>query len=118
MEVERDLSAQQLIETYQQGDVLMAFTWEDFEHWYIKDHFLRLTPEEQRQALERLSPEQRQGLLAQTLEHLPPDRRRELLKALPPEERLVGLTAEQVRQYLERLTAHRPPRPRKARRKK
>jgi hypothetical protein len=100
----------QLLETYQ-GDVLMTFTWEDFEHWYIKDHFSQLTPEEQRQALQRLPPEQRRELL----KSLPPEER---LAGLPPEERLAGLTAEQVRQYLDRLTARRPPQPRKARRKK
>jgi hypothetical protein len=91
----------QLFETYQ-GDSVMAFTWEDFEHWYIKDHFPQLTPEEQREALERL----------------PPERRRDLLQSLPTEERLSGLSAEQIRRYLDQLTAGRPPQPRKPRRKR
>ena len=98
----------------------MPYTWDDFEHWYIQDHFLKLTPEEQRVALERL----------------PPDRRRELLKSLPAEERLAGLAAtervaglpveerlaglptEEIRQYLEQMTARRPATPRKPKRKK
>ena len=54
----------------------------------------------------------------EALERLPPERRREVLESLPPEERLSGLSAEQIRQYLDRLTAGRPPQPRKPRRKK
>ncbi len=46
---------------------------------------------------------------------MPPERR---LAGMPPEERLAGLSAEQIRQYLERLTARRPTAPRKPRRKK
>jgi hypothetical protein len=92
---------QQLFDTYR-GDVVMAFTWEDFEHWYIKDHFDRLTPEEQREALQRLAPERRQ----------------ELLQSLPPEERLAGMSAEEVRHYLDQLTAGSPTGPRKRRRKR
>jgi len=37
---------------------------------------------------------------------------------LPPEERLAGLSAEQIRQYLDRLTTGRVVPPRKPRRKK
>jgi hypothetical protein len=80
----------------------MSYTMEDFKRDYIKEHFARLTPEEQREALERLSPEHR----------------RKLLQTLPPEERLVGLSEAQVRQLLDRLTADRPARPQKPRRKK
>jgi hypothetical protein len=80
----------------------MPFTWEDFEHWYIKDHFAQLTAEEQREALERLSPEQR----------------REVLQSLPAEDRLAGMSEEQIRQYLEQLVAGSPTRPRKPRRKR
>ncbi|HZY85811.1 MAG TPA: hypothetical protein VFE78_13335 [Gemmataceae bacterium] len=86
-----------------QGEGLaMSFTMEDLDHWYAKVFFAKLTPEEQREALERL----------------PPERRREFLESLPPEERLAGLSAEQIRQYLDRLTAARPAIPRKPRRKK
>src|SRR5262249_33664418 len=69
-------------------------------------------PEEQREALELLSPEQRE----EVLQALPPEER---LAGLPPEQRLAGLSAEQieqVRQYLDRLTAGRPGAPRKPRR--
>jgi hypothetical protein len=99
----------QLFEAYA-GDSVMAFTWEDFERWYVKDHFLKLTPEEQREALERLSPDR----LREVLQSLPPEAR---LAGLPAEARLAGLSPAQIRQYLERLTADRPTKPRKPRRK-
>jgi hypothetical protein len=92
---------QQLFDTYQ-GDNVMAFTWEDFEHWYVKDHFAQLTPEEQREALQRL----------------PPERRRQVLQSLSPQERLAGMSAEEIREYLDQLTAGRPAQPRKPRQKK
>jgi hypothetical protein len=80
----------------------MSYTMEDFRRDYVKEHFAQLTPEEQREALERLSPE-----------HL-----RELLQALPLEERLVGLSEEQIRQLLDQRAAGRAAQPRKPRRKR
>jgi hypothetical protein len=71
----------------------MPFTMEDFRRQFVKEHFHELTPEEQE----------------------------EVLKTLSPEQRLAGLSAEQieqVRQYLDRLSAERPVTPRKPRRKK
>ena len=86
----------------------MAYTWEDFERDYIKEHFPKLSPEEQEEVLRSLPPERR-------LAGLPPEQR---LAGLPPEQRLAGLSAERIRQYLDRLTAGRPTAPRKPRRKK
>jgi hypothetical protein len=63
---------------------------EDFRRQYIMEHFAQLTPEEQQ----------------------------EVLQSLPPEQRLAGLSVEQIRQYLERLTAKSPATVRKPRRKK
>jgi hypothetical protein len=40
------------------------------------------------------------------------------LQALPLEQRLAGLSAEQIRHYLDQLTAGRTSQPRKPRRKK
>ncbi len=80
----------------------MSYTMEDFRRQVAKDNFARLTPEEQRDALESLSPEQRQAIL----------------QSLPLEERLADQSAEQIRQYLERITGDRPAAPRKPRRKK
>jgi hypothetical protein len=83
----------QLFEALQGEGLIMPYTMEDFEHDYIKKHFARLTPEE----------------------------REEVLMALPLEERLAGLSAEQierVRQYLDRLTPGRPTTTRKPRRKR
>ena len=79
----------------------MSYTMEDFQRQYAKDHFARLTPEEQRQALELLSPE----------------RRREVLKSLPVEDLLAALSTEQI-QHLQQQAANRPAEPRKPRRKK
>jgi hypothetical protein len=92
----------QLYERFREEGFTMAFTMEDFEHQYIKEHFKKLTPAERREALKSLPPEERE----------------EVLQALPPEERLAGLSAEQIRQYLDRLTTQRPAAARKPRRKK
>jgi hypothetical protein len=76
----------------------------------VKEHFRKLTPEEQEEVLKSLPPE--------VLKSLPPEKRREVLRGLPPEERLAGLSAGQIRRYLDQLTADRPSRPRKPGRKK
>jgi hypothetical protein len=68
----------------------MSYTMEDFKRDYVKEHFAKLTPKEQE----------------------------EVLQSLPPERRLAGLSPEQIRQYLDQLTAGRPAKPRKPRRKK
>ena len=80
----------------------MPFTMEDFNRQYIKEHFSRLTPEEQ----------------AEVLRKLPPGKREDMIQSLPPEERLAGLSAEQIQQYLDRLSAKPPAPARKLRRKK
>jgi hypothetical protein len=95
----------QLFEKLRGEDFAVAYTMEDFERQYIKEHFGRLTVEERREALELLAPEER----------------KEVLRALPLEERLAGLSAEQieqVREYLDRLTGGRASATRKPRRKK
>jgi hypothetical protein len=80
----------QLFERLQGEGFAMSFTMEDFNRQYVKEHFARLTPEEQE----------------------------ELLVSLPPEQRLAGLSAEQIRQYLDRLSTGRRAAPRKPRRRK
>jgi hypothetical protein len=92
----------QLLERLQGEGLTMSYTMEDFQRQYAKEHFSQLTPEEQREALERLSP----------------DDRRKVLQSLPAEELLAVLSADQIRQHLERLTAPRPAQPPKPRRKK
>jgi hypothetical protein len=101
----------QLFQQYQGEDLVMPFTWEDFDLWYIKEHFPQLAPEAQREVLKRLSPERRR----QVVQSLPAEER---LAGLPAEERLAGLPAEQIRQYLDQLTGGRPAKARKPRRKR
>jgi hypothetical protein len=91
----------ELFDRLREEGFAMAFTMEDFNRQYIKKHFAQLTPAEQREALKALPPEVQQ----------------EVVQALPPESRLAGLSPEQIRQYLDRLTAEKPGRSRKPRRK-
>jgi hypothetical protein len=80
----------------------MSFTMEDFRHQFVKEHFPQLTPEEQREALEGASA----------------DDRRKVLQSLPVEELLTFLSAEQIQQLRDQLGAGRPTQPRKPRRRK
>ncbi len=80
----------QLFEKLQGEGFAMSFTMEEFNRQYIKEHFAQLTPEEQR----------------------------EVLRSLPPEELLGVLPAEQSREYLTRVTTDRPANSRKPGRKK
>jgi hypothetical protein len=80
---------EELFKKFHREGIAMPYTMEDFRRDYVKEHFPELTPEEQE----------------------------EVLRALPLERRLAGLSAEQLRQYLDRLTAGRPASPRKRRKK-
>jgi len=91
-----------LFDKLQEEGFAMSFTMEDFQRWYAREYFARLTPEEQGEALQSL----------------PPERQQEVLQSLPPEKRLAGLSPEQIRQYLDQLTAGKPAGPHKPRRKK
>jgi hypothetical protein len=104
----------QLFEKLQGEGFAMSFTMEDFNRQYIKEHFARLTPEERREVLKSLPAEEQR----EVLQSLPAEKQEEILQALPPEKRLAGLSAEQIRQYLDHLTTGRPAQPHKARRKK
>jgi hypothetical protein len=104
----------QLFDRFQAEGLAMSYTMQDFQRQYVKEHFWQLTPEEQREVLKRLPPERGR----EVLESLPPEEQEEVLQSLPLEKRLAGLTAEQIRQYLDRLTARPPREPGKGRRKK
>jgi hypothetical protein len=80
----------QLFEGLRREGLTMSFTMEDFRRQYIRENFPKLPPEEQE----------------------------DVLKSLPPEVRLAGLPPEQIRRYLDQLTAGRTAKPRKPRRKK
>jgi hypothetical protein len=92
----------QLFEKFLKEGLAVSYTMDDFIHDYVKEHFPELTLQEQRQALERLSP---QDLW-------------ELLQALPLEARLACLSEAQVRQLRDRLGAGRATQPRKPGRKR
>ncbi len=100
----QDTSAllRQLLERFQGEGLTMTYTMEDFMRQYAKEHFHELTPEEQ----------------AEALQALPPEKQQEVFRAFPPESRLAGLSPEQIREYLDRLTAGKPAVPRKPRRRK
>jgi hypothetical protein len=89
----------ELLEEFRGEGIVMSYTMEDFQRDYVKKHFAELTPQEQQELLKSLPPEQR-------------------LAGLPPEQRLAGLSAEQIRQYLDQLNASRPAPTRKPRRKR
>ncbi len=94
----------------------MSYTMEDFNRQYVKEHFQKLTPQEQAEVLQTLPPEVLQTLPPeQRLAGLPPEQR---LAGLPPEQRLAGLSKDQIRKYLEQLSPEHPAAPRKPRRKK
>lgn len=78
----------QLFEGFQTEGPAVPYTMEDFERKFFRDRLPRLTREDQR----------------------------DVLQSLPPEVRLDGLTAEQIRAYLDSLTAAPPAK--KPRRKK
>jgi hypothetical protein len=54
----------QLLERFQGEGFAMSFTMEDFQRQYAREHFARLTPEEQREALEGLPPPGTAGVAA------------------------------------------------------
>ena len=101
----------QLFQRLREEGFAMTYTMEDFKRQYVKEHFAQLTTEEQREALQRLSPEH----LREVLEALPLEER---LAGLSPQAILAGLSEEQVRTLLAQLSTRRPAQPRKQRRKK
>jgi hypothetical protein len=77
----------QLFEKLRGEGFVVSFTMEDFNRQYIKEHFAQLTPEEQR----------------------------DVLRSLPPEELLGVLSPDQIRKYLDRTQEDRPATSRKGR---
>jgi hypothetical protein len=92
----------ELFKRFQGEGFTMSYTMEDFQRDYAKKYFPRLTSGERREVIQLLPPEEQQ----------------EVANSLPLEKRLEGLSAEQIREYLDRLTVGRPVKPRKPRRKK
>jgi hypothetical protein len=77
----------------------MAYTMADFRRDFTREHFLKLTPQEQQDFVQALPVEAR-------------------LAGLSPEARLAGLSPEQIRRYLDQTTASHETQARKPRRKK
>jgi hypothetical protein len=84
------LLLEQLFETLQEEGFTMSYTMADFERDYFKKRFAKLTVDQQQQ----------------------------WLGSVPMEARLAGLSVDEIRQYLDRVTAGRPTGPRKPRRRK
>src|SRR5437868_1014045 len=91
-----------LFESLREEGPAMVFTMEDFNRQYIKEHFLQLTPEEQRETLERMSHGDR----------------RKVLQLLPADAVLASLSAEQIQEIRDQLLAGGAAQPRKSKRKK
>jgi hypothetical protein len=104
----------QLLERFQEEGIAMTFTMEDFQRQYAKEHFPKLTPQEQAEALQALPPEEQEKVL----QALPPQVRRRVLQSLPAEELMTLLSADQIQQLRDRLATAGPTQPRKSRRKK
>jgi hypothetical protein len=92
----------QLFERLQGEGFAVAFTMEDFQRQYAKEHFKLLTPAERREALESLAPEER----------------RQVLQSLPADELLTFLSPEQIQQLRDQLGAGAAAPQRKPRRRK
>jgi hypothetical protein len=118
-----------LLKRFQGEGFSMSYTLEDFKGDYVTENLAKLAPEKQQEALRALPPETRlaglsaeerlAGLSAEErLAGLPPEQQEEAMRSLPLERRLAGLSEEQIRQYLDQLTAGRPAPPPKPRRKK
>jgi hypothetical protein len=99
---ETSLLLKQLFERFRKEGFPMVYTMEDFKRQYVKEHFAQLTPEERKEVFQALPPKERLAML----------------QSLPPEERLAALSAEEIRQYLDRLTTGRQGKTGKPRRKK
>jgi hypothetical protein len=78
-----------LFERLEKEGFAMSYTMEDFKRDYNREQFLKLTPE----------------------------KRQEILESLPLEQRLAGASAEEIRQYLEQMTAAPPTQRRKPRKR-
>ncbi len=77
----------QLFRGFEGEGFAMSYTMQDFTRDFIKEHFPELTPEQ----------------------------RLEILRSMPLEERLAGMSDEQIRHYLEHQTAARSAKPRRKR---
>jgi hypothetical protein len=80
----------QLFESYQLEGIAMPYTWEDFRRDYTREHVDLLTPEER---LRGLSAEE-------VLRRFSAE---EVLRRFSVGERLQGLSAEEIKAYLEKL---------------
>jgi hypothetical protein len=105
---------EQLFTKFREEGLAVSYTMADFNRDFFVKRLAKLTPEERQEILQSLPAEEQQ----EVLQGLSPEKQQELVQALPLEVRLAGLSAEQIRQYLEQLTAGRPAKPQKPRRKK
>jgi hypothetical protein len=98
---------------------------EDFNRDYVKNNLPGLTAEELKDIVRDLKPHELKNFVqVLLLDVLPPEARMAGLPpearvaGLPPEARMAGLSEEQIREYLENLSANRKETKRKPKRKK
>jgi hypothetical protein len=97
-----------------QAEGLAMYTMEDLRRDFLLRQFAKMKPKDRQTFLQSLLQEERREVLGA----LTPEDQEQLLQSLPAEKRMAGLSAEQIREYLDRLTAGSRPSPRKPRRKK
>jgi hypothetical protein len=104
---------ERLIEGYRREGIAMPYTMEDFRREYMEDGFEEMTPEQQLKLFEKLPLQAQQKLV----ENLPPQVKQTLLENLSPhvqtellenlvgklsvQERLKGLSPEEIESYLQ-----------------
>jgi hypothetical protein len=89
----------ELFQGYRKEGLAVSYTMADFRRDFMKEHLKELPPDERREVLEVLSPEER-------------------LEGLSPEKRLEGLSQEEIEAFLNKLKGEPSAGPRKPRRKR
>jgi hypothetical protein len=86
-----------LFQVYQREGIAMPYTMEDLRREYWEDRLEEMTPEERQKLFEKLPPQEQQKLL----ENLPPQVKQKVLEDLPLQQRLAGVSQEEIESYLQ-----------------
>jgi hypothetical protein len=110
---EQPVAARKLLGNYQEEGINMSYTMADYRRYKATEFFKNVTREEVLEAFQNLTSEERRELPKKMI----PELRDVLLQGLSPEERLAGLSSEQIAKYLKELRSKRPARKGKPRRR-